>query len=59
MFVQAFRPDRVIAAGHLFVCAVLGESFTQSAERELDLGDIGNVKAIKTLIELSFNQKNF
>lgn len=37
---QAFRPDRVIAAGHIFVSAVLGEGFTASAERELDLGTI-------------------
>nr|CAD7423028.1 unnamed protein product [Timema monikensis] len=35
--VQAFRPDRVIAAGQLFVSAVLGEDFMPAAEKELDL----------------------
>nr|CAD7576727.1 unnamed protein product [Timema californicum] len=33
----AFRPDRVIAAGQLFVSAVLGEDFMPAAEKELDL----------------------
>ncbi|XP_054277851.1 dynein heavy chain, cytoplasmic-like isoform X3 [Macrosteles quadrilineatus] len=40
LVIQAFRPDRVMAAGHVFVSEVLGEHFTQAAERELDLGDI-------------------
>lgn len=35
--IQAFRPDRVIAAGTLFVSAVLGADFMPSAETELDL----------------------
>nr|CAD7194334.1 unnamed protein product [Timema douglasi] len=34
---SAFRPDRVIAAGQLFVSAVLGEDFMPAAEKELDL----------------------
>lgn len=37
---QAFRPDRVIAAGQLFVAAVLGEDFMPAAETELDLAAI-------------------
>lgn len=40
LVIQAFRPDRVIAAGHMFVSVVLGEVFTASAEREIDLGSI-------------------
>ncbi|XP_044746185.1 dynein heavy chain, cytoplasmic isoform X2 [Coccinella septempunctata] len=35
--IQTFRPDRVIAAGQLFVSAVLGEDFMPNAEKELDL----------------------
>jgi dynein heavy chain 1 len=34
---QAFRPDRVIAAAQLFVASVLSEDFMPAAERELDL----------------------
>ncbi|XP_071453347.1 dynein heavy chain, cytoplasmic isoform X3 [Hetaerina americana] len=37
LVIQAFRPDRVIAAGQLFVSAVLGEGFMAAAETELDL----------------------
>lgn len=37
---QAVRPDRVVAAAQLFVGAVLGETFMQSAEREVDLATI-------------------
>ncbi|XP_075232643.1 dynein heavy chain, cytoplasmic isoform X3 [Lycorma delicatula] len=40
LLIQAFRPDRVIAASHILVSTVLGEGFTASAERELDLGSI-------------------
>ncbi|CAH0551344.1 unnamed protein product [Brassicogethes aeneus] len=37
LVIQAFRPDRVIAAASLFVTAVLGVDFMPSAEKELDL----------------------
>lgn len=37
LVIQAFRPDRVIAAAQLFVTSVLGEDFMPAAERELDL----------------------
>ncbi|XP_067011460.2 dynein heavy chain, cytoplasmic isoform X2 [Anabrus simplex] len=37
LVIQAFRPDRVIAAGHCVVSAVLGEDFMPAAEKELDL----------------------
>ncbi|XP_063237430.1 dynein heavy chain, cytoplasmic isoform X2 [Bacillus rossius redtenbacheri] len=37
LVIQAFRPDRVIAAGQLLVAAVLGDDFMPSAEKELDL----------------------
>ena len=37
MILQAFRPDRAIAAAHIFVDTVLGEEFMISAERELNL----------------------
>ncbi|XP_038118676.1 dynein heavy chain, cytoplasmic isoform X2 [Culex quinquefasciatus] len=36
LLIQAFRPDRVIAAAHLFVSTVLGEHFMPNAEKELD-----------------------
>lgn len=36
LLIQAFRPDRVIAAAHLFVSTVLGEEFMPIAEKELD-----------------------
>ncbi|KAF5301350.1 hypothetical protein FQA39_LY10748 [Lamprigera yunnana] len=37
LLIQAFRPDRVIAAAQLFVASVLGENFMPNAEKELDL----------------------
>jgi dynein heavy chain 1 len=37
---QSFRQDRVVAAAHLFVSAVLGESFMAAAEKELELAAI-------------------
>lgn len=37
LVIQAFRPDRVIAAAQLLVSSVLGEDFMPAAERELDL----------------------
>jgi dynein heavy chain 1, cytosolic len=36
LLIQAFRPDRVIAAAHVFVSTVLGEDFMPLAESELD-----------------------
>lgn len=39
LVIQAFRPDRVIAAAQLFVGSVLGESFMPNAEKELDLSE--------------------
>lgn len=36
LLIQAFRPDRVIAAGQLLVDTVLGEEFMPLADRELD-----------------------
>ncbi|XP_044265029.1 dynein heavy chain, cytoplasmic isoform X6 [Tribolium madens] len=39
LVIQAFRPDRVIAAAQFFVSAVLGENFMPSAEKELDLAE--------------------
>lgn len=36
LLIQAFRPDRVIAAGHILVSTVLGEDFMPLAEKELD-----------------------
>ncbi|KAL7038933.1 hypothetical protein ACKWTF_009751 [Chironomus riparius] len=38
LLIQAFRPDRVVAASHIFVSAVMGESFMELAEKELDFG---------------------
>ncbi len=36
LLIQAFRPDRVIAAGQLLVATVLGDDFMPLAETELD-----------------------
>lgn len=36
LLIQAFRPDRVIAAGQMMVATVLGEDFMPLAETELD-----------------------
>lgn len=36
LLIQAFRPDRVIAAGQILVATVLGEDFMPMAEKELD-----------------------
>lgn len=40
LVIQAFRPDRIIAAAALFVSAVMGPEFMAAAEREIDLGAI-------------------
>jgi len=40
LLIQAVRPDRVIAAGHVLVDAVLGELFMPAGDRELDLAKI-------------------
>lgn len=40
LIIQAFRPDRVIAAAQQLVAAVLGPAFMPRAERELDLVSI-------------------
>ncbi|XP_060804539.1 dynein heavy chain, cytoplasmic isoform X3 [Amyelois transitella] len=40
LLIQAFRPDRVIAAATQLVTAVLGSSFMAKAETELDLTSI-------------------
>jgi hypothetical protein len=39
LVVQAFRPDRLISAAQIFVDAVMGTSFRQAAETELNLAD--------------------
>lgn len=36
LLIQAFRPDRVVAASHIFVSTVMGEDFMPLAESELD-----------------------
>ncbi|KAK7789348.1 hypothetical protein R5R35_002380 [Gryllus longicercus] len=40
LLIQAFRADRVIAAGQQLVAAVLGPDFMPAAEKELDLPSI-------------------
>lgn len=40
LVIQAFRPDRVIAATSLFVSSALGETFMAEAEIELDFGSV-------------------
>ncbi|XP_055846761.1 dynein heavy chain, cytoplasmic isoform X3 [Episyrphus balteatus] len=40
LLIQAFRPDRVIAAGHNVVNTVLGEDFMSTAEKELDFAQV-------------------
>ena len=40
LVVQAFRGDRLTAVATLFVATVLGESFLQYSEQELDLSSI-------------------
>uniref|UniRef100_A0A034V4N0 Dynein heavy chain, cytoplasmic n=1 Tax=Bactrocera dorsalis TaxID=27457 RepID=A0A034V4N0_BACDO len=40
LLIQAFRPDRVIAAAHKVVDAVLGVDFMPNAEKELDLAAV-------------------
>ena len=38
--VQAFRGDRLVAMAGRFVATVMGESFSHSAEQELDLSSV-------------------
>ncbi|KAH8272311.1 hypothetical protein KR026_001466 [Drosophila bipectinata] len=40
LLIQAFRPDRVIAAAHNVVNTVLGEDFMPNAEQELDFANV-------------------
>lgn len=40
LLIQAFRPDRVIAAAHNVVNAILGEDYMQSAENELNFASV-------------------
>jgi dynein heavy chain 1 len=40
LLIQAFRPDRLLAMSHIFVCKVLGETFMNIIEQPLDLGNI-------------------
>lgn len=40
LVIQAFRPDCVISMAHQVVKAVLGSTFTQAAELELDLANV-------------------
>ncbi|XP_026482181.1 dynein heavy chain, cytoplasmic isoform X8 [Ctenocephalides felis] len=40
LLIQAFRPDRTIAAAQLLVSAVLGEQFMPNAEQEMDFSKI-------------------
>ncbi len=40
LVIQTFRADRLLAMSSMFVSTVLGESFQQAAEQELDLGHI-------------------
>ncbi|XP_054005626.1 dynein heavy chain, cytoplasmic isoform X1 [Hylaeus anthracinus] len=40
LVIQAFRPDRVIAAATLVVTSALGESFMAAAEAELDFASV-------------------
>ena len=38
--VQAFRADRLMAMASIFVATVMGETFTHSADQELNLAEI-------------------
>lgn len=51
LIVQAFRPDRLLAATIQFVNVVLDASFLATAEKELDLGYVveNEVNTVKSL----------
>ena len=38
--IQAFRADRLMAMASIFVAMVMGETFTHSADQELNLAEI-------------------
>ena len=40
LVIQAFRMDRLLAMAHILVATVLGESFLQEAEQELNLTSV-------------------
>ena len=40
LMIQAFRPDRVMAAASLFITSALGETFMAAAEVELDFASV-------------------
>lgn len=54
LVIQAFRPDRIIAAGSLFVSAVMGTDYMAAAENEIDLGAIieKEIKGISNVLIL-------
>ena len=37
LVVQTFRPDRLLAMGHIFVATIMGEDFQQEAEQDPNL----------------------
>lgn len=37
LVVQTFRPDRLLAMGHIFVTTIMGEDFQQEAEQDPNL----------------------
>ena len=37
LVVQTFRPDRLLAMGHIFVAAIMGDDFQQDAEQDPNL----------------------
>ena len=50
LLIQAFRPDRLLAMSHIFVERVLGNSFMETAAKELNLADIIE-KEVRNLIQ--------
>lgn len=40
LMIRAFRPDRLVSTVRMFVEKVLGETFSHSAEKELNLSEI-------------------
>ena len=53
LFVHALRPDRFLAAAHLFICTVFGAEFTSQSEGVLDLLTIVEKEVCITLAAYS------
>lgn len=52
--VQTFRPDRLLAMGHIFVATIMGEDFQQEAEQDPKLSVVVEEEVSEILFECMY-----